>query len=149
MKKGLRIYMRGHIATRPCNFCIRLSKNSATDHGDDRRKPHFGGLCVMLGKDGGCCACVGAGAPGCNAECRRPHVSFLSLYLLVATFANATYQIRPRCLRRRVRPRRQLCSPRQTTAALPPSRTLASVNATASLHRPSRTLLPCLTPSVK
>ncbi len=73
MKRALRIYMHGVVATRPCSFCAGLAKNLDDGRNSGRRKAYFGGLCVMPGKKqqefGGCCACIGAGVPGCSAEC--------------------------------------------------------------------------------
>jgi hypothetical protein len=77
MARGLRIYMRGVVATRPCRHCSHVAANrSAKNKSRDPsgRRAFFGGLCVMPGKApreyGGCCACIAAGVPGCSAECQ-------------------------------------------------------------------------------
>jgi hypothetical protein len=73
MKRGLRIFMRGVLATRPCNHCKHLQNPSEKASSNSVRKAYFGGMCVMPGKQpkeyGGCCACIAAGVPGCSAEC--------------------------------------------------------------------------------
>jgi hypothetical protein len=83
MKVGLRIYRRGVMATKPCKHCKNVAVAlSNFDASVDPRSAVFSGHCIMPGKapkeDGGCCLCVGAGLPGCDAECEKTAPALLA-----------------------------------------------------------------------
>ncbi len=91
VRRALRIFMNGVVSTRPCRHCKKVVASPPTNHGADRRGALFGGLCVMPGKSqkeyGGCCACIGAGVPGCSAEC-RPQSSIAQPLVVIIAHVN-------------------------------------------------------------
>ncbi len=81
MRDGLRIYTRGVTATKSCKHCRNVAAAlSNPDASVDPRRAVFSGHCIMPGKapkeDGGCCMCIGAGLPGCDAECEKARPAF-------------------------------------------------------------------------